>query len=130
MTSDQTGNGSCFRFELARGYHERMLFRPKNVAPEPYFSAALYMLHHVALYIRNHSNTITPEQLSDLGDAIHNVPASLTQYGHDFDETKIRGHYLKPYDQKWAKSPGDFSLLHYLDSGVERAKSWLSGVSP
>jgi hypothetical protein len=100
-----------------------MHLRPKNVPPEPYFSSALYLLYQVALYIRNHSNTITAEQLSDLGDAIHNVPASLAEYGHDFDEAKIRRHYLQVYDQKWAKSPGDFSLLRHLDAGGERFKN-------
>jgi hypothetical protein len=101
-----------------------MLDRPKRAAPEPYHSAALYLLYHVALYIRNRADAICKDQLSDLGEAIHDVPESLTEYGHYFDEKMIRDLYLAAYDQKWAKSPGDFSLLRTLDEGVERVKQW------
>ncbi|HEX4795139.1 MAG TPA: hypothetical protein VH370_15195 [Humisphaera sp.] len=103
-----------------------MFDKPKNIPPEPYFSAALYLLYRVALFIRNNANEIGQEQLSDLGDAVHNVPASLTEYGHYFDEKKIRDQYLAVYDQKWVKSPHDFSLLRTLDAGVERVKRWQS----
>ena len=103
-----------------------MLHRPKSIPPEPYFSAALYLLYQVALFIRNYANEIKQEQLSDLGDAIHNVPESLTEYGHYFDEQKIRDIYLAPYDQKWVKSAEDFSLLRTLDAGVERVRQWQS----
>jgi len=101
-----------------------MLHKPKNLPPEPYFSAALYLLYMVSLFIRNKANSISQEQLSDLGDAIHNVPESLTEYGHYFDEQMIREHFLSPYDNKWAKSPDDFSLIRTLDTGVERVKLW------
>lgn len=67
-----------------------MFYKPKNLAPEPYLSAGLYVLYRVALFIRNNSNQIGPEQLSDLGDAIHNVPESLEEYGYFFDEEMIR----------------------------------------
>jgi hypothetical protein len=99
-----------------------MFHTPKNIAPEPYFGAALYLLYRVALFIRNHATEIRPEQLSDLGDAIHNVPASLTEYGHYFDEQEIREMYLAAYDTKWAKKPDDFSLLHTLDAGIKRVE--------
>jgi hypothetical protein len=105
-----------------------MLNKPKSVPPEPYFSAALYLLYRVALFIRNNANEIGQEQLCDLGDAIHNVPESLTEYGHYFDEQKIRDLYLAAYDQKWAKLPEDFSLLRTLDVGVECVEQWQSGA--
>ncbi|HET6249564.1 MAG TPA: hypothetical protein VFE47_17885 [Tepidisphaeraceae bacterium] len=106
-----------------------MLYKSKSPPPEPYHSAALYLLYHVALYIRNHANEITPEQLSDLGDAIHNIPESLTEYGHYFDEQKIREHFLAAYDQKWATKPAgegvrNFSLLRTLDDGIARVGQW------
>jgi hypothetical protein len=104
-----------------------MLHKQKSVPPEPYFSAALYLLYQVALFIRNHSKDIGHEQLSDLADAIHNVPESLTEYGHYFDEKKIREIYLAGYDLKWAKSPDDFSLLRTLDAGVKRVEQWRGG---
>jgi len=97
-----------------------MFHTPKSIAPEPYFSAALYLLYRVALFLRSDANEIRPEQLFDLGDAIHNVPGSLTEYGHYFDEQVIREMYLAPYDAKWAKKPGDFSLLRTLDTGIQR----------
>ena len=102
-----------------------MLYRPKSIAPEPYNSAALWLLCHVALFMRNYPERLSTRQLSDLGDAIHNVPESLTEYGHYFDEQKIRDD-LAAYDKKWANSPGDFSLLRTLDTGVEMAKQWLA----
>ena len=67
-----------------------MLYYPKNIAPEPYFSAVLYLLYMTAVFIRNNAERIGPQQLSDLGDAIHNVPESLTEYRTGFDEQKIR----------------------------------------
>ncbi len=93
---------------------------PINIAPEPYFSAVLYMLYEVALFMRNYANTISPEQLSDLGDAIHNVPESLAHYGRHLDEDTIRRVYLAPYDRKWSKLPEDFSLIRALDAGAAR----------
>src|SRR5687767_7186166 len=101
-----------------------MLHHPRNVAPEPYFSAALYVLYRVAIFMRSDAAEITPQQLSDLGDAIHNVLESLTEYGTGFDERRIRDS-LAAYDEKWAKSEGDFSLLRSLDGGVERGRKWL-----
>lgn len=105
-----------------------MLHKPKSIPPEPYFSGALYLLYMVALFIRNDASKIEKEQLSDLGDAIHNVPESLTEYGHYFDEQKIRDMYLAPYDRKWVKSPDDFSLLRTLDAGVARVHEWQRGA--
>ena len=105
-----------------------MLDKPKNLPPEPYLSAALYLLHQVALSMRNYADTISQEQLSDLGDAIHNVPESLTEYGHYFDEQKVREIYLAAYDKKWTTSPGDFSLVRTLDTGIERVEHWQNGV--
>jgi hypothetical protein len=103
-----------------------MLHHHKQLAPEPYFSGALYLLYRVALFIRNESVDIRPEQLSDLGDAIHNVPESITEYGRNFDEQRIREQYLAAYDAKWVRSPEDFSLLRTLDAGVERGSKWLA----
>jgi hypothetical protein len=102
-----------------------MFFRPKSPAPEPYFSGALYLLYRVSLFIRNDTAKISPEQLSDLGDAIHNVPESLTEYGDFFDEQKIRDMYLGAYDLKWATSPDSFNLQKTLDQGIAQAARWL-----
>jgi len=104
-----------------------MLSKPRNIAPEPYHDAALYLLYRVALFMRNFATEIGQQQLSDLGDAIHNVPESLTEYGHYFDEKEIRED-LAAYDRKWLKSPDDFSLLRTLDEGLDRVGQWHSGA--
>ena len=101
-----------------------MLHKPKRIPPEPYHGAALYLLYQVALFMRNYADKIEQKQLSDLGDAIHNVPESLTEYGHYFDEQKIRDVYLAAYDKKWVKSAGDFSLLRTLDAGISLVRRW------
>jgi|SRR5579863_5867824 len=104
-----------------------MFNKPKAPAPEPYASAALWVIYWVALYIRNCAHSISPEQLSDLGDALHNVPESLTEYGHNFDEQVIRDVYFKAYDEKWFRSPEDFSLLRSLDAGIFNYEKWQCG---
>ena len=95
-----------------------MFNRPRKLAPEPFFSGCHYLLYEVALFMRNRSEEINPEQLRDLGDAIHNLPQALIEYGDFFDETLIRETYLAPYDEKWAKS-GSFSLIEALNEGIE-----------
>ena len=101
-----------------------MFNKPKRLAPEPYFSAATQLLYRVALFIRNSADSISPEQLSDLGDATHNIPESLVEYGYYFDEQKIRDLYLSAYDSKWAQSPDDFSLIRHLDGAIQNARAW------
>lgn len=101
-----------------------MLHWPPNPAPEPYATGALWMLYEVALFIRNHANSISEKQLSDLGDAIHNVPWSLTENGPNLNERVIRDIFLASYDKKWAQSPDSFSLVRALDNGIEQATKW------
>ena len=100
-----------------------MFNHPKRPAPEPYASAALWLIYRVSLFIRN--NNITDRQVSDLGDAIHNIPQSLTEYGYYFDEKIIRQD-LEAYDVKWTKSSDDFSLIRNLDAGMIQAQDWLN----
>ena len=100
-----------------------MFFKPPNLAPEPFCSGALYVLYQVALYMRKRSTAISAQQLFDLGDAIHNIPDCVTAYGPHRDEETVRG-YLAAYDEKWSRSPGDFSLLQTLESGIASAKAW------
>lgn len=101
---------------------------PQQVAPEPYLSAALYLLQKVALFIRNSADQISAENLSDLGDAIHVIPETLTRYGPKFDEQMIRELFLKPYDQKWSNSETRtaFSLIETLDEGIEETRKRLN----
>jgi hypothetical protein len=56
-----------------------MLTEPKSLAPEPYFSASLGLLFHVAIYVR--ARTAVPEstteehirEIHQLMNAIHNI---------------------------------------------------------
>lgn len=101
---------------------------PYRLAPEPFFSAGHYVLHKVALYVRNRSATVSDQQIRDLADAIHNLPAALIEYGHDFDEEKMRKIYFKSYDERYAKTPDCFSLIRTLDAGIEQKLKRDSGA--
>lgn len=104
-----------------------MLYHPKQLAPEPFLSGALYLLQMANVYIRNHSAQITADELSDLGEALHNVPEALTEYGYYFNERVIRD-CLQVYDDRWSNSHEDYNLnlMSTLDRGVQRANDWLS----
>lgn len=93
---------------------------PTSIAPEPYFSGALGLFYWVSLALRNHADEFTAEQLSDLGDALHNIPDSLSHYGRFFDEQKIRDNYLAAYDQKWGSSSPELNLGKLLDNCIEQ----------
>jgi hypothetical protein len=72
-----------------------MFGRPKSVAPEPYFTASLELLYHVAIYVR--MLTARPEnvteahlrEINSIMDAIHNIPTSIVRYGEWFTEDQI-----------------------------------------
>ena len=102
-----------------------MLNKPRNLAPEPYFSAYHDLLYQVATYVRvrsRGSNRLEDEELFDLMDAIHNVPEFLIEYGF-FDECSMREIFLEPFDEKWVRSPDDFSLVRELDAALERVST-------
>ena len=90
---------------------------PNVLAPEPEFTAYHYLLYDVGCYLRQQPN---PEQLFDLGDAIHNIPEFLIRYGV-WDDKQFRRLYLEPYDRKWAQTEKDFSLIRSLEYGFKRA---------
>ena len=73
---------------------------------------------------------MSDEQLYDLMDAVHNVPALMTGSNDFFTDQRIRENYLAPYDAKWAgKTRFGFSLLKILDEAVrEIAESGEAGT--
>ncbi|MEM7625366.1 MAG: hypothetical protein AAF333_07045 [Planctomycetota bacterium] len=95
---------------------------PQTLAPEPYFSGMMQFIHFLACNLRNHASDFSAEQLSDLGDALHNIPESLVRYGINLDEQKIRDWYLSSYDDKWASSPPHLNLNKMLDGCIENAR--------
>jgi len=58
-----------------------MFHKTRTIAPEPYFSGALWLMYNSFLYMRAFSDEISAEELIDLNDALHNVPASIQEYG-------------------------------------------------
>src|SRR5581483_11097885 len=97
-----------------------MLEKPKQLAPEPDFSAYHYLIYEVALFLR-HRPQISGDQWFDLGDAIHNIPEFLIRHG-SCDDAKFRALFLEPYDRKWVKSERDFSLIRALEEGYRRVQ--------
>jgi hypothetical protein len=57
------------------------------------------------------------EQIADLMDAIHNLPALMRDWGR-FDAVRFR-HSLKGYDQRWHKDEGR-TLLKMFEDCVSR----------
>lgn len=68
---------------------------PRTVAPEPYFTGILMLLEKMLVQLRSKTGRgpLTAEesaQISALADALHNVPASLRDYGQPFDDKAIQ----------------------------------------
>jgi hypothetical protein len=92
-----------------------------SVAPEPYLSAYLAVLHHAALAGRHWAWANEPnEKLADLMDAIHNVPDLLNRW-EECDEPCLRSDLLR-FDQKWARSEGDVQLCQVLANALAKGK--------
>ena len=103
-----------------------MLNRPKQLAPEPEFSAYLELLEQVLTYVRmmtSKPDRVTPgqiQQIHELMDAVHNIPEYLLEYGHYFKEDMIRELKLAEFDERW-KEEGP-RLLRILDEATARVK--------
>jgi hypothetical protein len=88
------------------------------MAPEPYFTGVLMILEKALLQLRGKTGKgpLTAEesaQISALADALHNVPASLRDYGKPFDEKRIHEalvHYSDlARERQWTLIPMRFS---------------------
>lgn len=69
-------------------------------APDDIQYGYLKLLDRVFLKIRSNDFSYE-EELSDLGDALHNISALLLDYGKWIDDKKYRELYLRAYDTKW-----------------------------
>lgn len=79
--------------------------------------AFLYVLQRVAIFVRHHSSgsrRLTDDHLSDLMDAIHNVPEMLSRAGHYFTPEMIREDFAR-FDSKWGAR--GISLVATLEDG-------------
>ena len=104
-----------------------MLTLPKRIAPEPFFSAYLALLHHVLLQVRamtEHPDTITAGQVSQinqLADAVHNIPEMLLDYGYYWTAENLWKDRIEPYDRSHAdqNNPLLSSLLQEFLAAVK-----------
>lgn len=60
---------------------------------------------------------IEPQALSDLAEALHNIPDLLLDYGRWIDEPRYRKDYLRRFDDKWAERA--FSLEAFILERLE-----------
>jgi hypothetical protein len=70
----------------------------------------------VFLRIRNRIFT-DAEQLSELGDAMHNIAGVLLDHGTWIEDEKYRELYLRPYDTRWGSR--GIALEKYLDERID-----------
>ena len=56
-----------------------------------------------------------PRAVSDLGDALHNLPSMLLQYDLGLNDHSYRKLYLRPFDKRWGTT--SFHLENRLDWG-------------
>jgi hypothetical protein len=104
-----------------------MLNRPKQLAPEPHFSAYLTLLYRVTVYVRNmtaHPEQVTPEQIREiheLMDAVHNIPEFVMEHGYYFTEQMMREFHIDAFDQKFAGS-GRLQLATVLEDSLRQVR--------
>jgi hypothetical protein len=82
--------------------------------------AYLEVLKRVALYVRLRSrgeSRLSDDELHDLMDAIHNVPAALVGEDRWFTPERMREQEFGDYDEKWS-SNGGLQLVRILDSAL------------
>jgi hypothetical protein len=72
-----------------------------DMAPETVLRAALEVVYFAAVTTRNwtYNDDVSRQQISDLWDAIHNVPILLRDWQEDSEAELLS--YLGGYDQKW-----------------------------
>ena len=80
-------------------------------APEPFFSAGMYVLHWTFLKARmwGWSGSVNPAMLADLMDAVHNLPHMIAHWTDETDE-RLRLE-LSTFDQRWPEMA--FLISHY-----------------
>ena len=85
------------------------------LAPEPYLSACLTVLHRAILACRANSwgNQWSAEHVADLMDAIHNIPTLLQEW-ETCDVEFLRTTFLQAYESKW-RDRGGLLLCQIFD---------------
>lgn len=109
-----------------------MFSSDRNLAPEPQFSAYMYVLRAAVLEIRmrlRQGEPMPPDQLHDLLDAVHNVPEFVSEYrsgGGWFVDDNIKAEF-QSYDNRWGQAQseelGGFRLLDKLEQAQALMKA-------
>ena len=100
-----------------------MIGKEKRLAPEPYFTAYLFVLRQAILMLRmwhRYDEPIQVKQTEDLMDAIHNISELLYCYGGWHVHDNVLEDLLR-YDRKWAST--DSRTGRSLAQILERAIS-------
>ena len=105
-----------------------MLFRSRNLAPEPYFSAYHFLMQEVMIRIRSGAKLMSAEELSSLANAVHNVPQFLVEFGA-WDDASFRERYLRPHDEKWSTPEKGATLIELVEKGIRLAQARDAGAS-
>jgi hypothetical protein len=73
----------------------------RQLAPEPILRATLRVVFVAAYTTRNWtgSDEVTHKQISDLWEALHEVPDLVTRWRDDAEEELLRS--FDEYDEKW-----------------------------
>ncbi|HYT93532.1 MAG TPA: hypothetical protein VEL76_32740 [Gemmataceae bacterium] len=93
------------------------------LAPEPYRSACLAVLHHAIAYCRFAcwGSQWSSEHVADLMDAIHNIPGLVQHWEHDHIEF-LRTRFLQRYEWRW-RDKGGIALREIFDEIVAKGSS-------
>lgn len=104
---------------------------PPNPAPAAFREALAVVLHRSLVFIRNFSaaDDFPHEQkvqiLSDLGDALHNVPIVMERYHKGHDADYLITLLFRGFNQKWSTVPEVLRLEVIYTSTLEAiAKRW------
>jgi hypothetical protein len=105
---------------FSKEWWSEFLSRPITLAPEPILKAYGDLLTYALAFIRNKAiapEGIDPQELHDLADSLHNIPAILFDYGRWIDDAAYRNRYLRPFDEKWKNET--FGLQEYVRQRLE-----------
>lgn len=88
------------------GYELLSDSKPMKIPPEIQFHACMEVMLQAILQARNWGweGNVPAEQLADLMDAVHNIPAAVQHWDANGDAYVIRE--LEAYERKWGRSGG------------------------
>ncbi len=89
--------------------------------PEPILSSALRVLYFAAVYTRNWTlrDEVSRKQISDLWEALHEIPNLMTRWDTAIDPEKELRSCLSAYTEKW-ESP---NLVNIFEDEMARRGS-------